>query len=162
VILNDSSPGSDPVALKHIAAYVAECKSQPDWETAAQYGRALIGKDWDLDDAGWMRLARNSYSEGTDGLLHLDYDPGIAWPLQRLLAGRGRPRDLWRIFGGLKNIPALALRGAVSNVLSVETLERMIAEKPDLAHVTVAGIGHAPQLDEPEAQAAIDEFLAKL
>jgi hypothetical protein len=28
--------------------------------------------------------------------------------------------------------------------------------------VTVAGVGHAPTLDEPEARAAIDQLLAKV
>jgi hypothetical protein len=32
-------------------------------------------------------------------------------------------------------------------------------EKPDLVRVTVAGVGHAPTLQEPEAEQAIDAFL---
>ena len=59
-------------------------------------------------------------------------------------------------------MPALAIRGALSDLLSVATFERMQREKPDLVRLTVAGRGHVPLLDEPECLAAIDAFLARL
>jgi len=59
-------------------------------------------------------------------------------------------------------IPTLALRGAISDVLSPQTFDRMATEKPDLVRVTVAGRGHPPMLDEPDSVAAIDAFLARL
>ena len=37
---------------------------------------------------------------------------------------------------------------------------RMRAAAPQARFAVVAGAGHAPMLDEPEAVAAIDEFLA--
>ncbi len=52
--------------------------------------------------------------------------------------------------------------GEISDVLSVETFERMGREKPDLVRVTVAGRGHPPMLDEPESLDAIDSFLSRL
>jgi pimeloyl-ACP methyl ester carboxylesterase len=66
------------------------------------------------------------------------------------------------VFGALKPIPTLALRGAISDVLSQDTFDRMGREKPDLVRVTVAGRGHPPLLDEPDSVAAIDAFLARL
>jgi pimeloyl-ACP methyl ester carboxylesterase len=38
----------------------------------------------------------------------------------------------------------------------------MIAAKPDLFHVTLPGVGHAPMLDEPAALEAIDALFARL
>ena len=38
----------------------------------------------------------------------------------------------------------------------------MQAAKPDLARVEVPNRGHVPLLDEPEAVAAIDAFLARV
>ena len=55
----------------------------------------------------------------------------------------------------------LALRGSRSDVLSVETFERMALVKPDLQRVIVAHSGHAPILDEPDAAAAIDDFIRR-
>ena len=70
--------------------------------------------------------------------------------------------DLWPVFAALASVPTLVLRGASSDILSSATLERMQAAKPDLARVEVPNRGHVPLLDEPEAVAAIDTFLARL
>jgi hypothetical protein len=53
----------------------------------------------------------------------------------------------------------LAIRGALSDILSASTFARMQREKPDLVSLTVTARGHAPLLDEPECRAAIDAFL---
>jgi len=59
-------------------------------------------------------------------------------------------------------LPVLALRGAMSDVLSEATFDRMALEKPDLRRLSVPRRGHPPLLDEPECLAAIDEFLSTL
>jgi len=76
--------------------------------------------------------------------------------------GGSNAPDLWRLFGALKAVPTLVLRGALSRILTPETLARMAQAKPDLIAVTVPGIGHMPLLDEPEALEAIDGFLARV
>ena len=162
VILNDTGPKMEPEGTRFIAAYIAENKAQPSWEAAAHYVRELVGQTWDKDDATWLRIARQSYSEGPDGKLYLDYDPAIARPLRDTMKG-GKPSfDLWQLYGGLRHVPALLLRGEHSIVLTDETVAEMIRAKPDLTSVTVAGVGHAPLLDEPEALRAIDAFLSQL
>jgi pimeloyl-ACP methyl ester carboxylesterase len=77
-------------------------------------------------------------------------------------APTGAAPDLWPVFGALKPVPVLALRGEISDVLSTETFERMGREKPDLVRVTVARRGHPPMLDEPDSVAAIESFLSRL
>jgi len=161
VILNDAGPHLEAGAQQFILDYVKAMKPQPDWATAAAYARDLIGQGWDKDDDAWQRLARQSYVEGPDGTLRLDYDPGIAWPLEHM-RNRADQVDLWALFGALENVPTLALRGALSGVLTADTLGRMADAKPDLRCVTVPGVGHAPLLDEPAALAAIDEFLDRI
>ena len=54
------------------------------------------------------------------------------------------------------------IRGETSDILSPATLERMQAEHDRLEAVAIPGIGHAPTLDEPEAQAAIGRLLARV
>ena len=86
-----------------------------------------------------------------------DSDPLISEPLKD--TSKAAP-DLWPLWGALAKVPILAIRGALSDVLSAATLERMQREKPDLRTLTVANRGHVPLLDEPECLAALDEFLA--
>jgi len=75
-------------------------------------------------------------------------------------AGQPAP-SLWPLFDALKPVPALAIRGANSALLTAETLAAMAARKPDLAVLTLPNRGHAPFLDEPQALAAIDALLAR-
>jgi pimeloyl-ACP methyl ester carboxylesterase len=53
----------------------------------------------------------------------------------------------------------LVIRGGLSDILSVETLERMAATHPQLTTLTLPHRGHAPMLDEPAAMSAIDAFV---
>ena len=159
VILNDVGPHLEARAQKFILDYVTAMKPQPDWAAAAAYARDLIRHGWDEDDDTRQRLARQSYVEGPDGVLRLDYDPSIAWPLKHMRS-QADPVDLWALFGALKNVPMLVVRGSLSGVLLADTLIRTAeTAKPDLKCVTVPGVGHTPLLDEPPALIAIDEFL---
>jgi pimeloyl-ACP methyl ester carboxylesterase len=59
-------------------------------------------------------------------------------------------------------MPSLVVHGELSDVLSAESVAKMTAELPDMTKVTVPRVGHAPTLDEPEAQAAIDALLKRV
>jgi pimeloyl-ACP methyl ester carboxylesterase len=69
--------------------------------------------------------------------------------------------DLWPIFKTLAEKPLLVIRGVKSDLLTAETAAKMQAVAPDMKLAVVAGVGHAPELNEPEAVAAIDEFLGQ-
>jgi len=56
----------------------------------------------------------------------------------------------------------LAVRGALSDILSAATLKRMGRELKGLQAVTVPRVGHAPTLEEPAVQRAIAALLAKV
>lgn len=160
VILNDVGPEVAPEGLQRIAQYVGRHTPVDSWEQAvaqarATYGLALPG----LSDAEWRAFAKRSYSE-VDGRPRLDMDPMIGEAVRAAPAGAAP--DLWPLFGALRPIPTLAIRGELSDVLSPATFDRMAREKPDLERLTVARRGHPPLLDEPECVAAIDTFLSRL
>ena len=156
VVLNDIGPEVDSEGMDQIVDYLRMAAPQPDWQSAAR--QICARRHW-LSPDGSEEMARNSYREREDGMLHPDWDANL---LKALARERGDPPELWTLFGALRRIPTLAVRGALSNVLNPRTFERMAAEKPDLARVTVDGVGHAPTLDEAEAKQAIDEFLSDL
>jgi pimeloyl-ACP methyl ester carboxylesterase len=163
VILNDVGPEVDQAEMARIAGYIVEHKPQPSWDAALRHARESFGRDWQRqDDETWLKLVRQSYSEGPDGQLQLDHDPAIARPLLATLKGSSESPDLWQLFRTLGPVPTLVLRGALSRILKPATLERMAAEKPDLVVVVIPGVGHMPILDEPEALMAIDGFLARV
>ncbi len=157
-ILNDIGPEFSAGSIAHIIAYVENPPVHDDLEAAAQSLKDTF-PDLPADKPSeWRRLARNTYREGPDGRLYADWDPAIVKPARYSPA----PPDYWPLFGALRRLPVLALRGAQSRVLTAQTLKRMEQAMPSLATVTVPGVGHPPSMNEPEAVAAIDTLLARI
>jgi pimeloyl-ACP methyl ester carboxylesterase len=160
VILNDVGPEVAPEGLQRIAQYVGRAAPVGNWAEAAAQSRATYGLALpDLTDEDWLAMAHRAYVE-VDGVPRLDMDPRIGDAVRAAPAGAAP--DLWPLYAALKPVPTLAIRGELSDVLSVATFDRMNREKPDLRRLTVPRRGHPPLLDEPECVAAIDEFLAEL
>lgn len=128
-----------------------------NWDEAAAqaksvYGNALPG----LTDAQWLAYAERGYRENARGVPVPDMDPRIADAFRNQSSARV---DLWTSFTQIRKVPILAIRGALSDLLTATTVARMAREKPGLQEVTVAQRGHAPLLNEPECVSAIDHFL---
>ncbi len=94
------------------------------------------------------------------GRVVFDYDMKIAEPFR--LPGGEAGVDMWPALDALKPVPALLLRGDCSDLLSEASAEEMARRLPLLDRVTIAGVGHAPTLCEPESEAAIDRLLARV
>lgn len=157
-VLNDIGPDVVDGGITRILDYIGVDQPQADWDAAVAYLKRLLPRLSIKTEAGWQRFARGTYRLGGDGLLHFDWDLNLA---RMMRAQYGQIPDLWPYFRALRPVPTLALRGAISDVLSAETFERMALAKPDLLRVTVPGQGHAPTLNEPEAAAAVDDFIRR-
>ena len=153
VVLNDVGPDLASAGIGRILDYIGRDRPQPDWPSAVAELRRMMPHLSLTGDDKWLRFARATYRAGDDGMLHFDWDVRLA----RSLATGAVP-DLWPLFRGL-GVPVLAVRGGVSDVLSAGTFARMADELPQLERITVAGCGHCPALDEPEAVPALDAFL---
>ena len=157
IVLNDVGPEIDPRGLERIRGYAGKSPPVRSWEEAVAQVRSIYGAVWPgLSDERWERIARLSYRANAEGVPQADADPLVAEPLRD---DKAATVNLWPLWGTLAKTPVLAIRGALSDVLSAATLARMRREKPDLAVLEVAQRGHPPLLDEPESLAAIDGFL---
>lgn len=160
VVLNDVGPEIDPAGVARIAGYVGQLPPVLTWADAAAQSRLIHGAALpDFTDADWMRLARCTYRDDGAGRPVPDIDPAIG---DAMRAAAGPPPDLWPLYRALRPVPALAIRGALSDILSAATFERMRAEKPDLETLVLPNRGHAPTLDEPAARAAIQALLERV
>ncbi len=161
-LLNDVGPALDEAGLARIRTYVGVNQSHPSWVHAA---RALEEGNRDVYPAygleQWLAMAKRLYRLNSAGRIVLDYDMRIAEPIRAMGSEAGV--DMWPVMAAFRDIPTLLLRGERSDLLSAETVQRMVADigaKAEL--VTVPGVGHAPALDEPESIAAIDRLLARV
>lgn len=159
-VINDVGPVLEPEGLARIGGYVGQGRSFPTWMHAARAIEETQGAAYPrfgIDD--WLAMAKRLMVLSSNGRIVFDYDMKIAEPLARVAAGP-QP-DLWPGLEALAGKPVLLLRGALSDLLSAGTLERMRAALPAAEAVTLAEVGHAPTLDEPEAIAAIERLLAR-
>jgi pimeloyl-ACP methyl ester carboxylesterase len=158
IVLNDVGPEVDPQGLERIRSYAGKAPPVRSWDEAVAQVRGIYGTAWpDLSTARWESIARRSYRADAQGVPQADADPLIAEPLRD---NKTAAPDLWALWAALAKLPVLAIRGALSDILSTAILARMRREKPDLKVLEVANRGHVPLLDEPECLAALDEFLA--
>jgi pimeloyl-ACP methyl ester carboxylesterase len=156
-VLNDIGPEIESGGMSRIVDYIGQDHPQPDWTAAVAHLKATYPELGLPDEQAWLDLAKSTFREADDGL-HVDWDVTLARPLR----ADGAVPDLWPLYRALAHRPLLVIRGGRSDVLSDSCLAKMIAAKPDLIHVTLPGVGHAPMLDEPAALEAIDALFARL
>lgn len=159
-ILNDVGPEVGQGGIDRIKTYVGKDVRFRDWDEAADAIATNYGASFDRyahDD--WVRMAKRNCRE-ENGEIRFDYDMAIALPFNT--GGEAPQVDLWPLFAALAQKPLLVIRGAKSELLTAETAARMRAEAPGMKFALIEGVGHAPELNEPEAVAAIEEFLASM
>lgn len=157
-ILNDIGPDLEDGGLERIRTYVGKDRRFSDWETmarlVAENGRGLPRHYRDED---WLRAARRLGRE-ENGEIRFDYDMAIVEPFK---AGPTPQVDMWPLFRALAKRPLLLIRGSESDLLGADAFAKMGEEAPGAELVEVPGVGHAPDLEEPAAVAAIESFLAR-
>lgn len=179
VVLNDIGPVIPEAAIRRLMKYVGRMPPLPDWEATTAAVRSIYELAFpNRPDSFWLAHAKLSMCESDDGFIIPDVDPAISRGLRKGYKAVKRVQFLRR-FGLMKNVaaridngywpqfkamtaPSLLLRGATSDVLTEEIVDKMKIIKPEMETITVANRGHAPLLDEPEAATAIDSFLQRL
>jgi pimeloyl-ACP methyl ester carboxylesterase len=163
LVLNDVGPDMEAAGLDRVRAQVGRGGNWASWLQAARdiaRRQAEIYPDWTLEQ--WLAHAKRLARVSREGRIVWDYDPAIAAPFS-LPNGDGSSSstlDLWLSLDGFRDRPVLSLRAELSDILTAATQARMKARLPQLDAVTIPRVGHAPTLDEPEAIAALDRFLA--
>ncbi len=160
-ILNDIGPEVDPKGIARIASYVGKSGPFGSWAEMVAAVKTSQGAMFPHgDDAFWRTFAQRVARERDDGGVEFAYDPAIA-------VAFAAPRDprppsmLPLVRSPLPRSGARHPRCCERHPLA-EGLATMKRIKPDLQHVEVPDIGHAPTLDEHEAWDALAKFLAQV
>jgi pimeloyl-ACP methyl ester carboxylesterase len=163
VLLNDIGPVIDPEGLARIGSYVGKGDGWPSWQAAADAQAATHAEAFpDYGPADWLAMAHRVCRDD-GGRIVTDYDPGIAAPFAAAPGPAPDPApDPWLLLKGFEGKPALLVRGDLSDILSEATAVRMAETLPLVRRVTLPRMGHAPTLDEPECDPAIDDWLARI
>ncbi len=157
LIVNDIGPFIPKVSLERIADYAGESPSFESLVEAETYCRETYGSfGRDLTDADWAELTEVAFVQGGEGRYRLRYDPAIAEVFKNQPI---KDVTLWPVWDAIKQ-PTLALRGAESDLLLVETAEEMKQRGPKAEVITFDGCAHAPSLFEPQQIASIRDWLS--
>ena len=158
VVLNDIGPLIEREGLLRIISYVGRVPLPATWQEAGELVRSMNQRQFPAIPAQmWESIARQFYTD-EDGRPAHGYDQELNKSASVL---DGPLPELWAQFKALSRIPAMVLRGEMSDILSVATARRMQREHPDLTLLTVAGQGHAPLLRDQASILAVMDFLAR-
>jgi pimeloyl-ACP methyl ester carboxylesterase len=159
VVLNDIGPVIETRGLARIIGYVGRMPVPKTWPDAVMILREMNGRAFpNFTEAQWEEIAKDVFDE-RKGRPAGAYDRRLAKALGSIDLSRPVP-DMWPQFIALGQVPAFALRGENSDLLSADTLEAMVERHPNLRTVTVPDQGHAPVLKEPEILESIGAFFA--
>lgn len=161
VILNDIGPALEIGGLMKIKGYIANPPPRQTWDEAARGLKELFGSVFpSLSDAEWMAWARRAFREKAGGGLERTYDLKLAHTLDGLDPANPLPQ-VWELFDKLAGIPLMLIHGGLSDLLSLQGVQDMIARRPDIDLVTVADQGHAPLLADKPTMDRIVAFCAR-
>jgi pimeloyl-ACP methyl ester carboxylesterase len=146
-ILNDIGPVIEPKGLLRIQGYIGRMPGPKDFVEGANVLRRLFGAQFPaLSDDDWLAWSKRSWAQTADGMT-VRYDISLGNTLSEF--DPDQPiADLWAQFDALAAVPVMVIRGALSDLLSRETVETMRRHKPDIEIVEVPDQGHAPLLSE--------------
>ena len=132
--------------------------SYPTFTDIVAAWRQIMDDQWpNVDDTEWEFLASCSTYQTEDGSWCFGAD--IDGFMNRQPAQQ--PPDYWAAWKNLaENVPTMLVFGELSNLLSPEIVERMIAgTKVQL--VTVPDIGHYPIIDTNPVRDILDQFVVQ-
>jgi len=162
LVLNDVGPSVQWQALQRIGEYLGETGCFASMQEAADALWASSGSFGPHTPAQWLAFSRPMVRPlpGRPGCLTLNYDPAIALPYQSVtpeavLQGEAM---LWHLYDSI-TAKTLLLRGAQSDLLSMETAQAMTLRGPKARLLEFEGVGHAPTLIADDQVQAVLSFL---
>jgi pimeloyl-ACP methyl ester carboxylesterase len=159
VALNDIGPEIAAKGLDVIKDYIGRNPAQKTYAEAAEARAKLWTHFTGVPRERWLAEVQAHYRQTPDGLL-IRYDPKLR---DAVLASGAQPTpDLWPLFDALADLPLALIRGANSDLLTQATADEMSRRRPDMIRADIAGRGHVPFLDEPDAVDALHQWLEKL
>jgi pimeloyl-ACP methyl ester carboxylesterase len=157
LVLNDIGPDSEAGSHRITAVGAARPASFASLDDAVAYRFRTVPAMANASAEVQRETARYALREGPDGRWVWKHDPAI--DQQRARDGAHGYPELWQVLASLP-CPTLLLWGSISDVLSEAQARKIVATLPHGTLAMVAGSAHAPTLNEPDAAAALEDFLS--
>ena len=161
MVMNDVGPVIGGAGLAQIRATLSKIQPLKSWDQAEKMVAMGHAKNFPaINDADIARMARAVFKEQDDGTIIADFDPALLNGLKDIDFNVPLP-TLWPQFMGLKASPLLIVRGALSLLLTQETLYEMLEKHGNAKALIIEGQGHAPLLETGTIPQKIMDFFNK-
>ncbi|WP_114815442.1 alpha/beta fold hydrolase [Paraburkholderia kururiensis] len=159
MIVNDVGPHIEPQALARIGEYLGKPGHFETLQQGIDYAALLAQSFGPLTQEEWREINTPLLHE-VDGAWVFRYDPRIAQPFGATTPEQNALGEsiLWRSLAAFPG-PMLVVRGEQSDLLSRETVARMVSEGKAVTSVEIPGAGHAPAFLAPDQIAIARRFL---
>jgi len=158
LVLNDIGPAIDLDALERIITYVGADPAWVSFDEALAYVKAVSAPFGPLSEGQWRQLTESSVARRADGWWGFLYDPRIAANFASEIAAIAKNPDCWGLYDRIA-CPTLAIRGAESDLLTLDVWRQMAERGPRAELAEVAGVGHAPMFFDETQISIVRQFL---
>ncbi|NVO06100.1 MAG: alpha/beta hydrolase [Rhodoferax sp.] len=160
LVLNDVGPVLEWDSIQRIGTYLGKSMHFDSLQQAADALWSIASSFGPHTPAQWLELSRHMVKPDPQGGVRLHYDPAMALPFQAITqeAAEQGEAAIWALYDGI-TARTLLLRGADSDLLSVQTAAQMTQRGPKARLLEFAGVGHAPTLVEQSQVDAVASFL---
>lgn len=160
LILNDIGPTLNLPALTRIGQYISQPLRFSTFEEAANYIRTISLTFGEHTDEEWHKICRDVLRQDKDGMWIRHYDLNIAMSMQAITPDLAQATQvvMWAAYDAIA-CPTLLLRGADSDLLSIETASQMTTRGPKAKLVEFENVGHAPTLVHADQISVVKDFL---
>lgn len=167
LVLNDVGPFIPWSALIRLKGYLGSQTRYASLEDVELALRDACSQWGPITDEQWRHLAAHSARQLADGSWQMACDPAVGvatawgWNPDAKVGNRNlMGLEVWSVWEAIR-CPTLVLRGADSEVLQRDTIERMRASGPPTQVIELPGIGHAPSLMKQDQIEIVREFLLR-
>jgi len=159
ICFNDIGPVIERGGLDRIFDYLGRNPAAKTHEALADLMPKVMPGFANVPADRWRAEALKHYV-ATERGLGITYDPALRDAF--ITAFGGAPYDAWPLFDACAGLPLALIRGAGSDLLSLETVAEMRRRRPDMIFADVPDRAHIPFLDEPESLAVIHQWLGQM
>ncbi|GAB2198574.1 alpha/beta hydrolase [Sessilibacter sp. MAH4] len=162
IVLNDIGPEINPIGVDRIKSYVGKASVFHSWADAVASVRSVHGSELPgMTDAQWLSFTKGLMNESESGEITFAYDIKIAqWISDK--DDSPKQADLWPQFDNMLDVPLLVIRGAHSDILDIQCVNKMRNKHHCMQYCEIKQRGHTPMLNELESIAALDDFFRDL
>jgi pimeloyl-ACP methyl ester carboxylesterase len=144
MLLNDIGPHIEPASLERIGQYVGRDERFATLQEGIDNAALLAASFGPLTGDEWREINTPLLHE-VEGEWRYRYDPRIVEPFKAVTPEQNEEGEqyLWRSLAAFQGA-VMVVRGALSDLLSRETVAKMVQTGRNVSSVEIEGVGHAP------------------